>query len=244
MTGFIAVVTREWKSYFATPLAYVFLIVFLMLCGFATFELGGFYQKNQADLSVFFSYQPWLFLFLVPAISMRIWSEELKSGSVELLLTLPLPLRTIVLAKFFAAWLFIGLALLLTFPIWITVNYLGSPDNGVIFAAYLGSWLLAGAFLSIGCCLSSTSKSQVIAFVLMVTVCFLFVLLGLSQVLNALQGVVPQWCIDLVAQLSLLAHFSAISRGVLNVADLLYYGLFIACWLIANSIIIEKNKAE
>ncbi len=244
MSGFLNVAGREWKSYFATPLAYVFLVVFLVLCGFSTFELGGFYQRNQADLSVFFSYQPWLFLFLVPAISMRLWAEELKSGSIELLLTLPLQLRTIVLAKFFAAWLFIGLALLLTFPLWLTVNYLGAPDNGVILAAYLGSWLLSGAFLSIGCCLSSSSKSQVIAFVLTVTVCFLFVLLGMPQVLNTLQGVVPQWCIDAVAQLSLLAHFDAISRGVLNVADLLYYGLFIACWLIANVVVIEKKKAE
>ncbi len=244
MSGFGVVTAREWKSYFSTPLAYVFLVVFLVLCGFSTFELGGFYQRNQADLSVFFSYQPWLYLFLVPAISMRLWAEERKSGSIELLLTLPLHLRTIVLAKFFAAWLFIALALLLTFPVWVTVNYLGSPDNGAILAAYLGSWLMAGAFLSIGCCLSAASKSQVIVFVLTVTICFLFVLLGLPQLINSLQGIFPQWAIDAIAQLSLLAHFEAISRGVLNVADLLYYALFIVFWLSANVVVIEKKKSE
>ena len=244
MSDLLIVTRREWASYFATPLAYVFLVVFLMLCGFTTFELGGFYQRNQADLSVFFSYQPWLYLFLVPAIAMRLWAEERKSGSIELLLTLPLKLRTIVLAKFFAAWLFVALALSLTFPIWLTVNYLGSPDNGTILAAYLGSWLMAGAFLAIGCCISATSKSQVIVFVLTVTVCFFFVLIGLPQLLNSLQDVLPQWLVDAIAQLSLLTHFDAISRGVLDLSDLLFYWLFIACWLSASAVVIEQKKAE
>jgi ABC-2 type transport system permease protein len=244
MRNFCVVAWREWCSYFSTPLAYVFLVVFLVLCGFTTFELGGFYQRNQADLSVFFSYQPWLYLFLVPAIAMRLWAEERKSGSIELLLTLPLTLRVVVMAKFFAAWLFMALALLLTFPIWITVNYLGSPDNGAILAAYLGCWLMAGAFLSIGCCLSAISKSQVIAFVLTATVCFMFVLLGLPQLLNGLQGVLPQYLIDAISQLSLLTHFDAISRGVLNVSDVLFYWLFIVCWLMASASVIEQKKAE
>ncbi len=244
MPAFMTVARREWQAYFATPLAYVFLVVFLVLCGFATFELGGFYQRNQADLQVFFSYQPWLYLFLVPAIAMRIWAEERKSGSIELLLTLPLTLRSIVLAKFFSAWLFVALALLLTFPFWITVNYLGEPDNGAILAAYLGSWLMAGAFLSIGCCLSATSKSQVIVFVLTVSTCFLFVLLGTPQLLDSLSGVLPQLLIDAVAQLSLLTHFDAISRGVLDLRDVLFYAFFIACWLAATGIVIEQKKAE
>lgn len=244
MSALLIVAKREWKAYFATPLAYVFLVVFLVLCGFATFELGNFYQRNQADLQVFFSYQPWLYLFLVPAIAMRIWAEERKSGSIELLLTLPLTLRSIVLAKFLAAWLFVALALALTFPLWLTVNYLGDPDNGTILAAYLGSWLMAGAFLSVGCCLSATSKSQVIVFVLTVSVCFLFVLLGLPQLLNSLSGVLPQVLVDAIAQLSLLTHFDAISRGVLDLRDVLFYVLFIACWLAATGIVIEQKKAE
>lgn len=244
MSPLLIVARREWNAYFATPLAYVFLVVFLMLCGFATFELGSFYQRNQADLEAFFAYHPWLYLFLVPAIAMRIWAEERKSGSIELLLTLPLTLRTTVLAKFLAAWLFIALALALTFPVWLTVNYLGEPDNGAIFAAYLGSWLMAGAFLSIGCCLSAATKSQVIAFVLTVSVCFLFVLLGLPQLLNSLNGVLPQLLVDAIAQLSLLTHFDAISRGVLDLRDLLFYLLFIACWLMATAIVIDQKKAE
>lgn len=244
MPGLLVVARREWKAYFATPLAYVFLVVFLVLCGFTTFELGNFYSRNQADLAPFFSYHPWLYLFLVPAIAMRVWSEERKSGTIELLLTLPLALKTIVIAKYLAAWFFIALALLLTFPMWLTVNYLGSPDNGAIFSAYLGSWLMAGAFLSVGCCLSAASKSQVIAFVLTVTVCFLFVLMGLPQLLNTLDGVLPQLIIDTVAQLSLLTHFDAISRGVLDIRDLLFYLLFITCWLMATAIVIDQKKAE
>jgi ABC-2 type transport system permease protein len=244
MSPLLIIARREWNGYFATPLAYVFLVVFLVLCGFATFELGNFYLRNQADLQPFFSYQPWLYLFLVPAIAMRIWAEERKSGSIELLLTLPLTLHSIVLAKFLAAWFFVALALALTFPLWITVNYLGEPDNGAILAAYLGSWLMAGAYLSIGCCLSAASKSQVIVFVLTVSVCFLFVLLGVPQLLNSLAGVLPQVIVDGIAQLSLLTHFDAISRGVLDLRDVLFYLLFIACWLFATGIVIEQKKAE
>ncbi|MCC7516418.1 MAG: ABC transporter permease subunit [Pseudomonadales bacterium] len=244
MSGFWVVALREWKSYFSTPLAYVFLVVFLMLCGFVTFDFGNFYQRNQADLSVFFAYLPWLYLFLIPAISMRLWAEERKTGSIELLLTLPVSLRAIVAAKFVAGWLFVALALLLTLPLWLTVNYLGSPDNGAIFAAYLGSWLMAGAFLAVGCCLSAASKSQVIVFVLTAVSCFVFVLLGLPQLLNNLQGVLPQMLIDVVAQLSLLTHFDAISRGVLDFSDIAFYLLFIVCWLMANAVLVEQKKAE
>ena len=241
----LSIVTRrELAAYFATPLAYVFLVVFLVLCGFSTFSLGNFYARNQADLVPFFSYHPWLYLYLVPAIAMRIWSEERKSGSIELLLTLTLRLSTVVVAKFLAAWIFIALALLLTFPLWITVNYLGEPDNGVILAAYLGSWLMAGAFLAVGCCLSAANKNQVVAFVLSVTVCFLFVLLGMPQLLHSVATVLPQTLVDGIAQLSLLTHFDAISRGVLDVRDLLFYLLFIACWLMATAIVIEQKKAE
>jgi len=244
MSAVMIVARREWKSYFSTPLAYIFLVVFLVLCGFSTFELGGFFQRNQADLQPFFSYQPWLYLFLVPAIAMRIWAEERKSGSIELLLTLPLTLRSIVIGKFLAAWFFVGLALLLTFPLWITVNYLGEPDNGAILAAYLGSWLMAGGFLAIGCCLSASSKSQVITFVLTASVCFLFVLLGLPVLLTSMAAIFPQPLIDFIAQFSLLTHFDAISRGVLDFRDVFFYCLFIAIWLVATAIVVEQKKAE
>ena len=235
---------RELTAYFATPLAYVFLVVFLMLCGFVTFELGGFFNRNQADLVPFFSYHPWLYLFLVPAIAMRIWAEERRSGSVELLLTLPLTLRVIVVGKFLAAWLFIGLALLLTFPLWITVNYLGNPDNGTIAATYIGSWLMAGAFLAVGCCISATTKNQVIAFVMTVTVCFLFVVIGMPQLVSSLGDVLPVTAVNSIVELSLLAHFDAISRGVLDIRDWLFYLLFIVCWLMATAIVIEQKKAQ
>jgi ABC-2 type transport system permease protein len=244
MNHLLILLRRELGAYFATPLAYVFLVVFLVLCGFATFELGSFYQRNQADLDVFFAYHPWLYLFLVPAIAMRIWAEERKNGSIELLLTLPITLRVAVVAKFLAAWLFIALALVLTFPLWLTVNYLGNPDNGVILAAYLGSWLMSGAFLAVGCCLSALSKNQVVAFVLTVTVCFIFVLIGMPQVLDGLNGVLPQLLVDGIAQLSFVTHFDAISRGVLDVRDLLFYLFFIACWLMATGLVIEQKKAQ
>jgi ABC-2 type transport system permease protein len=235
---------RELTAYFATPLAYVFLVVFLMLCGFVTFELGDFFNRNQADLVPFFSYHPWLYLFLVPAIAMRIWAEERRSGSVELLLTLPLTLRVIVVGKFLAAWLFIALALLLTFPLWITVNYLGNPDNGTIAATYIGSWLMAGAFLAVGCCISAATKNQVIAFVMTVTVCFLFVVIGMPQLVSSLGDVLPVAVVNIIVDLSLLEHFDAISRGVLDIRDWLFYLLFIVCWLMATEIVVEQKKAQ
>src|ERR1700759_3496919 len=182
------VFAREFKSYFATPLAFVFIVIFLFAMGAFTFYLGHFYDNGVADLTVFFGYHPWLYLFLVPALAMRLWAEERRSGTMELLLTLPVPLWATVLGKFLAAWAFAGLALLLTFPIWITVNYLGSPDNGVIFASYLGSFLMAGAYLSIGSAISAATSNQVIAFVISVVVCFLFTVAGAPVVIDAFQG--------------------------------------------------------
>ncbi len=239
----LVIFRRELKSYFATPLALIFIVIFLMLSGFFTFELGSFYFRGQADLESFFSYHPWLYLFLVPAIAMRIWAEEHKSGTIELLLTLPVTVADAVVGKFLAAWIFAGLSLLLTFPIWITVNYLGDPDNGIIVAAYLGSWLMSGAFLSVGCCLSAATRNQVIAFILTITVCLVFVLAGFSVVLNSFQGWLPVVVIDVIAQLSFLTHFDAISRGVLDLRDVLFFILFIACWLFATAIVIEIKKA-
>ncbi|HQW10491.1 MAG TPA: ABC transporter permease subunit, partial [Steroidobacteraceae bacterium] len=235
---------RELGSYFATPLAYVFILVFLLLSASFTFYLGGFYERGQADLAPFFNFHPWLYLFLIPAISMRLWAEERKSGSVELLLTQPVTLWQAVLGKFFAAWAFTALALALTFPIWITVNYLGSPDNGVIFAAYIGSLLMAGGFLAIGSCMSALTRNQVVAFILAVVACFAFLLAGFPLVLDAFRAWAPQVLIDAIASLSFLTHFEAISKGVLDVRDLLYFFLTMAFFLIATAIILDVRKSE
>ncbi len=236
------VLRRELQSYFSTSIAYVFILIFLVLSGVFTFYLGSFFERQQADLMPFFSFHPWLYLFLIPAISMRIWSEERKSGSIELLLTLPLSRTDVVLGKFLAAWLFAGLALVLTFPIWITVNYLGDPDNGVILASYLGSWLMAGAFLAIGSCMSALTRSQVIAFVLCGAVSLVFVMAGFPLVLNVFKGWVPLEVLDVVASISFLTHFTSISKGVLSLQDLLYFVAVIAAWLGATSVVLEMKK--
>lgn len=239
-----ALFRRELQSYFATPVAYVFIVIFLVLMGTFTFYLGGFYEQGQADLRAFFNFHPWLYLFLVPAISMRLWAEERKSGSVELLMTLPITPWESVLGKFLAAWAFTGIALALTFPVWITVNYLGDPDNGAILAAYVGSLLMAGGFLSIGSCLSAITRNQVIAFVISVVVCFGFLLSGFPMVLDVFSGWAPQAIIDAIASLSFLTHFSNISRGVIDFRDLIYFGLLIGTFLYANTIVLQWKQAD
>lgn len=244
MGHIVTIAKRELAGYFATPVAYVFILIFLLLASAFTFYLGGFYERGQADLAPFFNFHPWLYLFLIPAISMRLWAEERKSGSVELLLTQPVTLWQAVLGKFFAAWAFTGLALALTFPIWITVNYLGSPDNGVIFAAYIGSLLMAGGFLAIGSCMSALTRNQVVAFILAVVACFAFLLAGFPLVLDAFRAWAPQVLIDAIASLSFLTHFEAISKGVLDVRDLLYFFLTMAFFLIATAIILDVRKSE
>jgi ABC-2 type transport system permease protein len=235
---------REFKSYFATPVAYVFIVIFLLLMGTFTFYLGGFYERGQADLSGFFNYHPWLYLFLVPAISMRLWAEERKSGSIELLMTLPVTPWQVVLGKFLAAWAFTGIALTLTFPIWLTVNYLGEPDNGTILAGYVGSFLMAGGFLAIGSCISALTRNQVIAFVITVVVCFGFLLAGFPLVLDMFSGWAPQALIDGIASLSFLTHFASISKGVIDLRDLLYFALVTGTFLYANTIILQLKQAD
>lgn len=242
MTG--VVLKRELASYFATPVAYVFIVIFLIMAGAFTFYLGGFFEREIADLEPFFRFHPWLYLFLVPAIGMRLWAEERKSGTVELLLTLPITTTQAVLGKFLAAWLFIGLALALTFPIWITVNILGDPDNGAIFTAYIGSWLMGGGFLAISACLSAATRNQVIAFILAVVVCFAFLVSGLPMITGLFRGWLPQVLLDAVANLSFLTHFSAISRGVIDLRDVVYFALVIGVWLVANRIVLELKKAD
>jgi ABC-2 type transport system permease protein len=235
---------RELASYFTTPLAYVFIVIFLVLSGVFTFYLGGFFESGQANLAPFFGFHPWLYLFLVPAIAMRLWAEERKSGTIELLMTLPITRFEAVTGKFLAAWAFAGLALLLTFPMIITVNYLGEPDNGAIATGYLGSWLLAGAYLAIGSCMSALAKNQVIAFILAVSVCFLFIVSGFPMVLDGFSGWAPQWLIDAVASLSFLTRFDAISKGVIDLRDLLYFLTLIAAWLAATAVVIDLKKAD
>ncbi|MGB0513729.1 MAG: ABC transporter permease subunit [Wenzhouxiangellaceae bacterium] len=238
------VIRRELASYFATPVAYVFIVIFLLMAGSFTFYLGGFYEREIADLQPFFTFHPWLYLFLVPAIGMRLWAEERKAGTIELLLTLPVTAAEAVIGKFVAAWLFVGLALLLTFPIWITVNVLGNPDNGVILAGYLGSWLMAGGFLAISACMSAVTRNQVVAFIISVVVCFGFLLSGLPMVLDLFRGWLPQSVVDAIANLSFLGHFTSISRGVLDLRDIVYFVLVIGFWLFANRIVVEIKKAQ
>lgn len=239
-----AVLRRELRSYFVTPVAYVFLVIFLVLAGILTFYVGDFYERGQADLQPFFIMHPWLYLILVPAITMRMWAEEAKGGTLELLLTLPLMLWQAMLGKFLAAWLFIGLALALTFPIWITVNYLGAPDNGVIVAGYLGSWLMAGTFIAIGACFSALTRSQVVAFILTALVCVLLILVGQPQVLDFFQGALPRRLINAMAHLSMLRHFEAISRGVLDLRDLLYFLLSMIGWLLAGVLVLDLKRTR
>lgn len=244
MNNVKALFRRELRSYFVTPVAYVFIVIFLLLMGTFTFYLGGFYERGQADLAPFFNYHPWLYLFLIPAIAMRLWAEERKTGSVELLMTLPITPWQAVVGKYLAAWAFAGIALALTFPIWLTVSYLGDPDNGAILAAYLGSLLMAGGFLAIGSCLSATTRNQVIAFVVTVVVCFGFLLSGFPLVLDLFAGWAPQALVDGVASLSFLTHFSNISKGVIDLRDLVYFALLIGVFLYANTIVLQWKQAD
>ena len=244
MNPAMVVFRRELRSYFATPLAYVFIVIFLVLAGVFTFQVGGFFERGQADLSSFFRWHPWLYLMLIPAISMRVWAEERNSGSIELLMTLPVTLWQAVLGKFLAAWVFAGIALALTFPIWITVNYLGSPDNGAILAAYIGSWLMAGGFLAIGTCLSAATRNQVIAFITAALVCFVFLLAGFPFVLDFVRGILPQPIVEAIASLSFFTHFDAISKGVIDLRDLVYFAALIGFWLAATALVLDMKKAD
>jgi ABC-2 type transport system permease protein len=238
------IMRRELASYFATPLAYVFILIFLVLANLLTFFLGGFFERGQADLAPFFGYHPWLYLFLIPAVSMGLWAEERKSGSIELLMTQPVTLWDAVLGKFFAAWLFTALALALTFPLWITVNYLGSPDNGAIIAAYVGSLMLAGGYLAIGSCMSALTRSQVVAFILGFVACCAFLLIGF---IPSLATELPAWAqtlVQAIASLSFLTHFDSIAKGVIDVRDLLYFAMLIGFFLLATSIALDVRKAD
>jgi ABC-2 type transport system permease protein len=244
MNNLVAVFKREFSGYFSTPVAYVFIVIFLFVMGVFTFYIGAFYERNQADLEPFFNFHPWLYLFLIPAISMRLWSEERKTGTVELLMTLPIATYEAVIGKFLAAWCFTVVAVVLTFPMWITVNYLGRPDNTVILASYFGSLFMAGGFLAIGSCISALTKSQVIAFVISVVICFLFLLSGFPLVLDFFRGWAPQAVVNAIASFSFLTHFESIKKGVIDIRDLIYFAALICFWLYANVVVIESRKAN
>lgn len=244
MSPIAAVFRREFKSYFATPIAIIFLTVFLVLSGFFTFKLGQFYELGQADLRGFFLWHPWLFLFIVPAVSMRLWAEEKKSGTIELLLTFPVTLFEAMAGKFLAAWAFIGIGIILTFPIVLTVRYLGDPDMGVVFVSYIGSFLMAGAFLAIGIAVSAATNNQIISFVISTTLCLLLILLGYEPVIDTLVEVFPAGFVDQIANLSFPYHFEAIQRGVIDFRDLFYFVSVMIAGLIIGAVILERSKAD
>jgi ABC-2 type transport system permease protein len=244
MSRTLTIFHRELASYFATPLAYVFIVIFLVLAGILTFFAGNFFERGQADLQTFFTFHPWLYLVLIPALSMRLWAEERKSGTIELFLTLPIRLGEAVLGKFLAAWCFAGIALALTFPFWLTVEFLGHPDNGVILASYFASWLMAGAILAIGAAISATTKNQVIAFIVTAAVVFVLTVAGTSTVLGLFQGWAPDGFVDAVAGASIFGHFTAITRGVINLPDLIYFVSVMIAFLAANAVLVDLKKAD
>ena len=244
MRQMMAIYRRELAAYFQTPVAYVFIVIFLVLKGLFTFYLGGFFERGQADLEAFFMFHPWLYLFLVPALSMRLWAEERRSGTIELLLTLPVTSTWAVLGKFAAAWFFLVIALVLTFPIWISVNVLGQPDNGVIVAGYLGSALMAGAFLSIGSCFSALTRNQVVAFIVSFLVCLLLNLGGFPPVLDFIGGWLPEILVETIASMSFLNHFDSIRKGILDLRDLLFFLSMMVFFLFANVLFVELGKGR
>jgi len=243
MNSFLAVFKRELKSYFTTPLAYVFLVIFLFFSGYLMFKQG-FYEMRQADMRAFFTNLPLLFVFMVPSTAMRLWAEERKVGSIELLFTLPITITQAVLGKFLAAWLFLAIALALTFPMVITVSYLGEPDVGLIITGYLGSLLMAGGFLAIGCFFSAISKNQVISFVLSVVACAVLVFAGMPTTLNYFSTFLPAGMVAAIEGMSFQVHFESIQRGVLKFGDLSYFILLIVGWIAACTVILDERKAR
>jgi len=244
MKQFMPLFKREFFGYFRSPVAYVFIVIFLLASMGFMFFIGSFYQSNQASLQSFFNYLPWIYLVLVPAVGMRLWAEERKSGTIELLFTLPVTMFEAVLAKFVAGWAFLGISLLLTFSVVLTVNYLGAPDNGVILAGYLGSFLMAGSFLGITCWTSAMTKNQVVSFILSVVICFIGVLLGWGVFTNLMANIFPAWLIDLISSFGFMTHYTAISRGLIDSRDIIYFISVIVVSLSLNKITLDAKKAS
>jgi ABC-2 type transport system permease protein len=235
---------RELGGYFSSPVAHVFIVIFLLLIGFFTFTMdGNFFQLGQASLDSFFKWLPWLYLFLVPCVGMRLWAEERRVGTIELLLTKPITAWQAIVGKFMASWVFLGLALLLTFPVIITVNYLGSPDNGVIFTAYIGSLLLAGTYLAISCMTSAMTRNQVVSFIISVVICLFLVLCGFPPVTNLLTRMDKPWLVDLVSSFSVMTHFEPFTKGMVDSRDVIFFLLVIGFALFTNGVIIRGHRA-
>jgi len=237
-----AIFKRELAAYFTSPVAYVFIVIFLMLIGFFTFYISRFFESGQADLRGFFEWHPWVFLFLVPAAAMRLWADERRLGTLELILTLPVTAAEAILAKFLAAWIFLGICLLLTFPTVATVVYLGNPDLGAVACGYLGSFLMAGAFLSIGSMTSAMTRSQVISFILSVVICLFFILAGYPPVTEVFAGWAPSWLVEFISRLGFLPHFASIKRGVLDLQDIAYFVSVMVFTLSANGVILQNRR--
>jgi ABC-2 type transport system permease protein len=238
------VAKRELGGYFSSPVAYVFLVIFLLLTGFFTFTMeGNFFQLGQASLDSFFRWHPWLYLFLVPCVGMRLWAEERRVGTIELLLTKPITAWQAIVGKFFASWLFLGIALLLTFPVLITVNYLGSPDNGLIIGAYIGSFLMAGTYLAISCMTSAMTRNQVVSFIVSVVICLFLVLCGYPPITNFLTRMDKPWLVDLVSSFSVMTHFEPFTKGMLDSRNVIFFLLVISFALFTNGVIIRSHRA-
>jgi ABC-2 type transport system permease protein len=243
MKPVITIAKRELTGYFASPVAFVFIVIFLLLSGFFSFMVSGFFERGQASLETFFAWHPWLYLFLVPAVGMRMWSEERRLGTLELLLTMPVTPWQAILGKFLASWAVVGLALVLTFPVWITVNYLGSPDNGVIFAGYIGSLLMAGAYLAITAMTSAMTRNQVVAFIVSVVLSLFLILAGFPPVTNLLVHWAAPALVDAVAAFSVITHFESIQKGVIDSRDLLYFLSVIVFALFTTGVIVRTHRA-
>jgi ABC-2 type transport system permease protein len=237
------IVKRELASYFTSPVAYVFLVIFLLLTGFFTFTAGNFFERGEASLAAFFGWHPWVYLVLVPAVGMRLWAEERRSGTMELLLTMPVAPWQAIVAKFLASWLFLALALALTFPAIVTVNLLGDPDNGMIAAGYLGSLLLAGAYLAITCMTSAMTRNQVVAFILAVVVCLFLILAGFNPVTDLMVRWASPALVDTIAAFSVVTHFDGFQRGVIDARDLVFFLSIIGFALFATGVIIRGHRA-
>lgn len=235
---------RELGAYFSSPLAYVFIVIFLLLSGFFTFMVGGFFEREQAALSrPFFDWHPWFYLFLVPAVGMRLWAEERRVGTIELLLTMPITTWQAIVGKFLASWLFLALALFLTFPVVLTVNYLGSPDNGVVLCAYIGSWLMAGAYLAVSCMTSAMTRTQVVSFIISVVVCLFLILAGFPPVIRLLEGWASPGLVDAVASFSVITHFDGFQKGVLDLRDVMFFLSVIVFSLFTTSVVLRAHRA-
>jgi ABC-2 type transport system permease protein len=243
-TNIKTIAKREIGAYFTSPLAYVFIVIFLLLSGFFTFMVGGFFERGEASLTrSFFDWHPWFYLFLVPAVGMRLWAEERRVGTLELLFTMPITAWQAIVGKFLASWFFLGLALVLTFPVVITVNYLGSPDNGVILTGYIGSWLMAGAYLALSCITSAMTRTQVVSFIISVVACLFLILAGFPPVVNLISGWASPWFVDVVTSFSVITHFEGFQKGVLDSRDVVFFLLVVGFSLFTTGVILRSHRA-